>query len=228
LLPGFVVSWYSISKDGNRVTFAALDKGGGSSIRLASTDRRSTPRQLPVGNADSPLFGNRGELLFRAADGRFNYVYRVKEDGTGQEKAVSDPIVFPVAVSPDGQWIIALAAVSKGETTAAMVAYPAAGGPPRNFCEGCNVAWDFGAKHPLRLDRQHDLRCLSASGKTLPDLPVAGLKSEADVAGIRGVKVSDAGLSTRPSSGIAPGPSPSLCAFLKQSVHRNLYRIPLH
>jgi hypothetical protein len=227
LLPGFVVSWYGISKDGKRITFAAVDKSGASSVWLASTDRRSAPRQLPVGSADSPLFGNRGDLLFRAADGRFNYVYRVKEDGTGRQKAISDPIVFLAAVSPDGQWIIALAALSGGEATTALLAYPAGGGLPRRVCEGCQVAWDFGAKHLYVGIDNTTYAVPLPPGKALPDLPVAGLKSGADVKRIRGVKVSDAATSPGPSPGISPGPSPSLFAFVRQSVHRNLYRIPL-
>jgi eukaryotic-like serine/threonine-protein kinase len=227
LLPGFVVSWYRISKDGKRMTFAALDKSGASSIWLALTDRRSAPRQLAVGNGDSPLFGSRGDLLFRAADGRFNYVYRVQEDGTGREKAVSDPILFLCAISPDGQWIIALAAVSRGEATAALLAYPAGGGPPRQICDSCNVAWDFDARH-LYVSIGNATYVVSLTpGKALPDLPAAGVKSGADVTSIRGVKISDAGTSPGPSPGISPGPSPSLYAFVRQSVHRNLYRIPL-
>lgn len=55
-------------------------------------------------------------------------------------------------------------------------------------------------------------------GKPFPRLPVSGIQSEQDLAGLPDVKAIE--------GAVFPGPSASLYAFEKQTVHRNLYRIP--
>ena len=57
-------------------------------------------------------------------------------------------------------------------------------------------------------------------GKSLPAVPVGGVKSAADLAKVPGVIVIDKLL-------ISPGNNPSLYAFTRTSVHRNLYRVPI-
>ena len=57
-------------------------------------------------------------------------------------------------------------------------------------------------------------------GKSLPVVPVGGLKSAADLAKVPGVIVIDKFL-------VSPGNNPSLYAFTRTSVHRNLYRVPI-
>jgi hypothetical protein len=88
-----------------------------------------------------PIFGGAGDLFFAAAEGRLNYVYCIKEDGTGVHKAIPDPIVFFGGVSPDAKWGVALAALPGEEALAAVMAYPAGGGAPVQLCDRCLVRW---------------------------------------------------------------------------------------
>ena len=57
-------------------------------------------------------------------------------------------------------------------------------------------------------------------GSMLPDLPVGGFRSEAEVAAVPGVKVIEYG-------DVVLGPTPSVYASSHETVQRNLYRIPL-
>jgi len=59
------------------------------------------------------------------------------------------------------------------------------------------------------------------AGKSLPDLPAAGL--DADTSGINlvGARVIEHGP-------ISPGSDPSMYVFEKRDLQRNLFRIPLH
>ncbi len=58
------------------------------------------------------------------------------------------------------------------------------------------------------------------NSKTFADLAARGFKSEAQLAALPGVRVID-----QPFVMLSPGPS--VYAFAKETVHRNLYRIPL-
>jgi len=57
-------------------------------------------------------------------------------------------------------------------------------------------------------------------GKVLPNIPPGGFRSEAEIAALASVRVIDL-------ADVAPGPSPDTYAFSRQTVQRNLYRIPL-
>ena len=57
-------------------------------------------------------------------------------------------------------------------------------------------------------------------GQPLPKTPATGFASGAEIAAVPGARVIDA---TDP----APGPTPDVYAFSRETVQRNLYRIPL-
>jgi hypothetical protein len=54
----------------------------------------------------------------------------------------------------------------------------------------------------------------------LPNIPSGGFRSEAEIATLPGARVIDA-------ADVAPGPTPDVYAFSRQTVQRNLYRIPI-
>ena len=64
----------------------------------------------------------------------------MKEDGTGKEKVTPDPVIYLIAISPDGQWVVAWVAYQGEETTQALVAYPMGGGPKKLICSACQVS----------------------------------------------------------------------------------------
>ena len=228
-LPGFAVTGYDISPDGRRIVVAAQDPHGRSHLWIASTDRRFPPRQIPSSTSDdTPVFGLGGNIFYRAAEGGSNFIYRVKEDGTGYQKVWPDPILDFFSVSPDGEWLIAGAPVSSEGISAALFAYPVRGGTPVRICLGdCNARWDRAGKFfylaliemGSRGGRARTVVLPAPRGGGLPRIPLSGINSPEDVKGLPGVKVID--------EVISPGATTSVYVFTRTSVHRNLYSIPL-
>jgi serine/threonine protein kinase len=236
VLPDFSITDYAISLDGKRVGFVAVDAEGTASIWEASLDRRVAPRQLAPAIAEAhPIFDGAGDLFFAGAEGKLNYVYRIKEDGTGLQKAIPYPIVFFGGVSPDAKWVVALAALSGEEASAAVMAYPTEAGDPMRLCDRCQVrwapdgeflyvsflTWDANGAEQRESEKPHKTFVMPLThSKAFADLAARGFNSEAQLAAVPGVRVIEQPF-------VLPGPEPSVYAFPKQIVHRNLYRIPL-
>jgi len=228
LLPELSMTHYSVSSDGQRVVFAATDAEGRSHLWLASLSRRFSPRQFPSSTEeDNPIFSPSNDVFFRAAEGKSNFLYRMKEDGTGRQKVTPDAIIGLQSLSPDGQWLSAQVEFSAEERYFGTVAYPISGGSGILVCDFCHAVWGpdgrilyvwFHGWGGAEVTKTFALPI--PPGKPLPQLPPAGFKSEAEVAKTPGVKVIDHGI-------ITPGLDPSVYAFNRTSVHRNLYRIPL-
>ncbi len=233
VLPGFSVSNFDVSRDGRSVVFAALGVDRKSHIWLAALDRLLPPRQISFGTEDShPVFDPTGDVFFRASEGAFNFVYRMKQDGSGRQKILSQPILDLDSVSPDGQWLILWPVLHEGDTPFGQVAYPLRGGSPVAICSGfCAAAWAANGKFIyLHFSREHTMGAgLSGGEETVvvplrtgggfPPLPVWGFKSTSEAAGLPGAKVI--------AEYISRGPEPSVYAFARATVHRNLYRIPV-
>jgi hypothetical protein len=54
-----------------------------------------------------------------------------------------------------------------------------------------------------------------------PDIPAGGFRSETELRALPGVRVVD-------SNDVTPGPTADVYAYSRETVQRNLYRIPLH
>ena len=229
LLPGFAITGYDISPDGNRIVFAAEGRQGDSRLWIASLDRRFPPRQISSTTSDdSPVFGPDGYIFFRGAEGAANFLFRVKEDGSERQKVVPNPILDFFSVSPDGKWVCATAPLRGYEIPIGGWAYPVAGGPPVKLCEGpCQGQWDrtgklfcltlYGLGHgavPVR-----SLIFPLRAGRDLPALPDFGINTPVDAGKLPGVEAID--------SLTAPGFTASAYLFTRTSVHRNLYSIPV-
>ncbi|HLZ41746.1 MAG TPA: protein kinase [Candidatus Sulfotelmatobacter sp.] len=235
VLPGFSITDYTISPDGKRVGFVAVDSQGKAGIWEASLDRRFAPRQLAPTIPESHLiFDDAGDLFFVAAEDKLNFIYRIKEDGTGLQKAIPNPIIFLMGVSPDAKWLAAFVELP-GAAAAAVVAYPTSGGAPMPLCDRCQVQWArdgkflyvtfpvFGGNgaEPREKEKPNKAYALPLTDSSaFARLAAHGFNSEAELAKVPGVRVIDQAL-------ILPGPNPSIYAFSKQTVYRNLYRIPL-
>jgi hypothetical protein len=229
LLPGFAVTSYNLSGDG-RVVFSAIDTDGKSHIWLASTDRRSPPRQVPNIEGDMAFFGLPGELVFHSTEGGGSFAFRVHEDGTGKQKLASQQISQIDFISPDAQWVVTNGLPTTGETVNSPLIFPMTGGSPIKILNAfCTAQWQPDARF-FYLSILSGMQSAGAYGKTyvlpvphgkmLPDIPAGGFPSEAALAAVPGVRVID-------SADIAPGPKPDTYAFSRQTIHRNLYRVPL-
>jgi hypothetical protein len=176
-------------------------------------------------DATAAFFGAPGEVLIGGQ--KEAYVYRVKDDGSELQKVFTTPL-FPLAVSPDGQWI----AVGDFTAWGALIVYPAGGGPPRRLCDLCAPPW--GTEPPrFYIGWSHDGKFLYWSftnatyaiplpaGQMLPPIPAGGIQSKAGVAALPGARL------IAEQDRLIPGANPSLYAFVKVSTQRNIYRVPV-
>ena len=132
VLPGYSMDQYSVSQNGKQIAFARVDQSGHSSLWVAPTDHRSSPRRI-VSSAieDSPAFLPDGDLLFRAVEGQTNFLYRTHADGSGRQKISPDRIFDFIALSPDGRWAVVQAVGPDQEHTYSVIALPVGGRPSR-------------------------------------------------------------------------------------------------
>jgi Tol biopolymer transport system component len=224
LLPGFVLNGYSVSPDGKNVLFSSTDERGASHLWLASLDLRSSPHRFPSSaNEDQPHWDASSHIYFRVAEGKLNFLYRMNADGSERAKVLPEAIISLEAVSPDGKW--ALVAHSTGDATDfGESALPLSGGPAITICQRyCVPQWNAtGTIFSVIPDGYRGGKTVQVPvlpGKYLPELPRDGVASAADMVGIKGAKVLD--------GSVVAGPTRDLSAALHQTVHRNLYRIPL-
>jgi len=242
LFPDLEVTSYDIQPDGKRATLAVVDREGNTTLWLVSLDGRFAPRQLSKGpSEDDPVSDRLGNIFFRSGEGGANYVYRINADGSGRRRATDQRIIFLQGVSPDGRWIVAAQPTAQEERPTSTFLVPVGGGPARELCDRCGVAWSDDGKSLLvgystwdaagskqKTARKPDQLFVL----TLPDdasiVALAGHELEtadtlARVTGARGIP----GFQVRPDICIRPGATGSGFAYCKASVHRNIYRIPL-
>ena len=227
VLSGQSVTAYVISRDEKDVAFTTRDGSGESQIWLAPLDRRTPPRLIAKA-ADQVSFGPPGELIFRSL-GEGNALVRIKMDGTGRERISPESILNKGEVSPDGEWVIISAPGTAKDGVLATRAVPIHGGVARNLCVTCSPRWSpDGTFFYVGSDRSASPTSAGKTlaipvpvGKSLPDLPAAGISVADGTAGLPGAVTIEDGL-------IVPGPDPSTYLFTRTDWQRNLYRIPLH
>ncbi len=226
LLPGVLMTGYALSPDGKRVVFSASDTQGHSRLWIAEFDLRSPPRQFSsTVDEDQPSFDDAGNIYFRASEGGTNFLYRMKEDGSERQKVWPGAIFEFNDVSPDGKWAIAGLAASKNpETTFDTMAIPLGGGDPVLVCPNyCTAGWsNHGRVFVVQLSDMGAAKTVLAPvgpDGGVPRLPEEGLEVNGKAVTIKGAKVVD--------NSIIPGPAAGQYVWLRESVHRNLYRIPL-
>ena len=231
VVPGVSILGYDISRDEKEVVFWNRPAGQLSQLWIAPLDRSSPPRRITTGGETDPHFGPGNEVFFRLTDGTAYYLGAVKRDGTGLRKFFPDRILGVHDISPDRRFIITDAVVpgDPNLTNPPTLAVPLDGGPVQRICYGlCTATWSpdgryFYVQFALA-SRDNPVGRTAAipipSGKTLPPLPPAAIQQPAEWAKIPGVKIVE-------HDNIVPGISPSTYAYVKPSVHANLFRIPL-
>ncbi|HXB69223.1 MAG TPA: winged helix-turn-helix domain-containing protein [Candidatus Acidoferrales bacterium] len=237
VLPGFSVQEYDISGDDREVVFSTAPYGATSRLFLAPLDRRSPPVKIASFVANAPHFGPEGDLIFLVSEGKGNYLFRMSRDGSSYAKLVPYPVSSVQGISPGRHWVMALSPVPGGHGIEAVLAVPTAGGgSPVRVCSGyCVVSWAPDGKllyvvveqgsnsHPGKVAA---LRV--AKGTSLPRLPASGLHSMDEATAWSGKQVFvNSSFSGSNFVRFAPGPNPSVFAFERITVHRNLFRISL-
>jgi Tol biopolymer transport system component len=229
LLPGLSLAngkAFDISSDGRLLVVAARDSEARQGLWLVPLDGQSPPRQIPnvEGGHDSGVYWREGEVFFYHKEGDSGFAYRVREDGTGLRKAIERPISQILAISPDGQWLVAY--------DGALTAYPMAGGASfRIFGLNLRLNWSWDerslfiqvfstASGGLTTAAGRTYVVPLPPGRTWPQIPEGGFRSADDIGKLPGVRVIE-------SSDATPGLTPETYAFSRESMQRNLYRVPV-
>ena len=231
LFPGQLVTSYDLSRDG-RLLAGVRDSDGKNRVWTAWLDGREPPRQVATLEGDNPRFVG-ADIVFRAQEGATMFLFLVKTDGTGMRKLPASAAVSSVigSGSADGKWVAGYASRS-GSSGNGGVLYSTTGEEavvviPNS--SGVRIRW---APDGTRLYISIPVGAASAfgSGRTyvvptepgsmLPRMPVGGFQSEADLAAAPGVQM-------LPYGDVTAGPSASIYAYSRETVTRNLYRIPL-
>ena len=225
LLTEFEVIHYSISADGQRVVFVSVDEQGRYTVWLSSLNGQPAPRQVSTMEAVAAFFGAPGEVLF--AGQKDFCLYRVKDEGSELQKVITTPL-FPLAVSPDGKWVV----VQDSTAWGALALHPVGAGSSRRLCDLCAPPWGpeppvffFGWAPDGGFAYWNFANATYAiplqSGRLLPGVPAGGIQSKEGVAALPGARL----ISEQARS--MPGPNPSIYAFVKVSTQRNIYRVPM-
>ncbi|HEX5229209.1 MAG TPA: protein kinase [Bryobacteraceae bacterium] len=227
VIPGVSMSEFDISPDEKQVIFTKPAAGQTSQLWIAALDRGTPPRPIASG-VDAPHFGPKGDVYFRMAEGHTLYVWVVQGDGTGLRKALANPILNFENVSPDGRFLIVTAEVPQVSPPPVLAA-PVDGGAVMPFCDDlCTPIWSPDGRYlSMQISDKSgkDTNARTAiiplpPGKLLPRLTPDLVRDPTGWAKMPGVKVVD-------GIRIALGLTPSTYAYIKPSVHANLYRIPL-
>jgi Tol biopolymer transport system component len=238
LLPGVILSHYSLSPDGTKLLCVPEVGGGKTGIWLAEVKAVAPPRQITSTPAHRAFFGAAGEVIFEAGV-ETHHLMRIRDDGTNEQRAYSQPIMQLMSVSPGGDWAMVGAARTGGHGTGATLiqAIPLKGGEPATICDECVLGfgsarmfasfatWSHDGKWiylPLRYLQSDSTRTLvlPVRAGAVPAGSVRGMHSEEAVAQLPGARLIN-------ENDVAPGSSPTHYAFARASASTNLFRIYL-
>jgi dipeptidyl aminopeptidase/acylaminoacyl peptidase len=227
LFPDFQITQYSISSDGQRAVFVAVDEQGRSPVWLASLRGQTPPRQLTTMDAGQAFFGAPGEVVFGSLDQIGGFVYRINEDGSKLQKKIAAAAapLLPFAVSPDGRWV----PVMDPREFGALMVYEAGSGSPIRLCDRCSrpqgtdpmpppLSWAPDGRFVYLKFGDSTYAMPLRPGETLPPILASGVASKEGLAALPGAKLVS-------EQEVYPGPDPSTYALMKVTSQRNIYRV---
>ena len=228
--PGLNITRFSLAADGKRIAFTTAENDG-PHLWIAALDRQSPPRQLPVIAPSVPRFA--GEYIYYIADepasrGVARQVHRIRVDGSGDERVWTKGF-WRIAVSPSGRHLAVTqrSAGGDGGQTFSTEIIDWQTGSSTPICKECSGWWSddgnwFNLAQQTGSGDQIGVYVLPTRGDSeLPEVPLGGFDSIADAAHSKGVRAinqaGDVGLSA----------TADRYAFVRETVHRNLFRIPV-
>jgi len=225
VLPGVAIAFYTVSPDDKQVAFEAIDVNGQHHVWVSSTEHRFAPHQIhSEGNEYLVQYSHSGLIYYLRSEGGLTYLYRMKDDGTKEEKLASEPVDYAFGISPDERFVAAKRTLSREDNWRELEAVPVAGGPWIPLCSGwCDVDWSRDGKVMYFYWRSFTGNSRTyvvpiVHGSDLPKLPKSGFQSEKELRAV----------ATQVLEGnVSPGPDSSRYTFSKGTTRRNLYRIPL-
>jgi len=238
LLPGLVLTHFSISQDGKKVVFATEQGQARSGIWVGWLDGTQPPRQLTFGGEYRAFFGRPGQIFYQGNE-TSPYLMRINEDGSDPVPLSNLQIMLLHSVSPDGRWAVVGVTPSGGHgaANAMAMAVPLEGGEPVTICDHCNVGFGLSRSSAPLLSWSLDgkwayvsLRHLSSGSSKTAAIPTTsgaapptftkGFDTEEDFARIPGAHLIDQG-------DVSSGMSPGYFVSRRLSAKANLFRIYL-
>jgi hypothetical protein len=144
IFPGIVMSHFDLSHDGKRVVFTGAEEAT-KGIWVADLDRRSPPRRLTDSGEFRAFFSGTGEVYY-LSQGAERFLYRMRPDGSGQEKVHNEPIIFLYGISPDARWA-GVSLRSPGQNGTRIALLPTAShGQPFLICDDCIAGFGPGRR----------------------------------------------------------------------------------
>jgi Tol biopolymer transport system component len=225
VLPGMSVVDFSVSPDDRQVAFETVDDKHQYHLWLASTEHRFAPRQFRSAAGDfSPQYSPSGRIYYMISEGGSGYLYRMKDDGTQEEKITSGPVLRAFGISPDERFVIISRTLNREDRWWDAEAVPVGGGPWIPVCSGwCEADWSRDGRVMYFYTRAFSGNPRTyvvpiPRGSDLPKIPTSGFQSEKELRAVASQVL---------EGNISPGPDISRYTFTKGSTHSNLYRIPL-
>jgi hypothetical protein len=219
--PGISMLEYDVSDDGKEVVFSTQPQGKNFQIWIAAVDRSFAPKLISSSGETSPHFDPNGEIVFRLSENNTHYLARMTRTGSKPERLTAYPIGNVQSISRDRRWVVTISPME--QRGGVVMAVPIDGAPARRLCASdCRVTW--------APDGKFLYVALERAGKTLAiPIPAGEMFPSISTAGIRGLEDAAAFPGTQTLDGweISPGPNPSTFAYVKTTVHRNLFRIPV-
>jgi serine/threonine protein kinase len=225
VLPGVAIVYFTVSPDDKQVAFETIDANGQHHLWVSSTEHRFAPLQIgSTGGRFIPQYSHSGRIYYVVSAGGRAYLYRMKDDGTQQEKVISEPIGNAAGISPDERFAVVYRTLDREDNWQNAEAVPLAGGPWIPLCSGwCDVEWTRDSK--VMYFYWHSFTGNSRTyvvpippGSDLPKLPASGFQSEKELRSVAAQVL---------EGNVSPGPDSSRYTFSKKTSHRNLYRVPL-
>ena len=228
VVPGVAMRSFNLSVDGKEVVYASPGTDGKPWIWISALDRSVLPRRVGDVVGLLPMFGPDGTIYFQVTEGKSNYLEKMRADGSALSKAMPYPISEVSGISPARRWIIADIPVPPFGGGPAPSAVPTDGGEPRRLCDGiCTVSWSLGDDYIFLGQEQSSRttpgRSLAVSlgrDESLGAIPLQGIQPNTRPKDVPGSMVIARDYAF-------PGKDVGTFAYIKDNVHRNLYRITL-
>ncbi|HKW25794.1 MAG TPA: protein kinase [Terriglobales bacterium] len=223
LLPGYSVTDFSLSPNGHDIAFTAFAEDGTQRIWVAPLDRSSAPRLLQT-SADHPRF-TADFIYYIKRSPAGSYAHRIHPDGNADQRIWNEKILG-LAASPDGRYLAPAVALEKGgQWRLEIVDWARKRVQP--VAKNALAYWsDDGRALVVLLNYSlAERKAVSyvidlAPGGGVPELPANGISDATQLAALPHVH-------TIPQRVIEPGRTPDAYAYVKETVQRNLYRVPL-
>jgi len=225
LLPDRSVTQYAISPDDREVAFTTETPAGVPEVWVATLDRSAPPRRV-VQSADSVSFAG-SDLIFRSLESTVNFLSRIRKDGSERRRVMETPVLGVEDVSPDGKWATVGAPGTGATATPGPLLVSLENGTSRPLCNcrakwGPDGQWMYVFQMPIPGNDATKSIAIPLGATQEPRALSSTMLAEA----VKGNLPPKTRLINQ--TDIAPGRDPSIYAFTKRDMQRNLYRIPLH